>query len=358
MERTLITSEKTYLTLRTLYEKCGYKKFAMRKFEEYSLYVENKNFLTSEYILTFNDPHGRLMALKPDVTLSILKNSAGGSGSEKTYYRESVYRMDKQSMEYREIEQLGVEMIDCSDVVSLTELCALASDSLTAVDPDSILCISDMGFVMGMLGTLKDATERQKRDIIAYINAGNPHELRPALESAGADSAYAEMFSSLIAFSGDSGETLCMADKVVLCSEMSEALERLRAIISALSDRKNLRIDMTLTNDSSYYNGLVFRGYVSRIPRSVLSGGCYDKLALKFGKKKGAAGFALYLSELNAYYDEKPEYDADVLLIYRECGDLNRVLSKAAELRNSSKSVRVERKIPAGMRFREIIEII
>ena len=75
MINTLSKSERTRLELEALYESYGFGKYAMRKFEEYSLYLENKNFLTSEYILTFNDPGGRLMALKPDVTLSILKNA-------------------------------------------------------------------------------------------------------------------------------------------------------------------------------------------------------------------------------------------------------------------------------------------
>ena len=77
--------------LSRLYEKAGYKKYKMRKFEEYSLYLENKSFLTSEYVITFNDLSGRLLALKPDVTLSIVKNTnATPSASEKLYYTESV----------------------------------------------------------------------------------------------------------------------------------------------------------------------------------------------------------------------------------------------------------------------------
>lgn len=357
MENTLTKSEKTYLTLRSIYESCGYKKFAMRKFEEYSLYVENKNFLTSEYVLTFNDPHGKLMALKPDVTLSILKNSQSSKGSEKVYYRESVYRMDKQSMEYREIEQLGIEMIDCADMLSLTELCSLAGESLSAVDGNSILCISDMGFVTGMINTLENPTEQQKKEIISFIKSGNAHELKAALTDAGAAEEYAAGFAELIASPGTNGEILAKADGLVLCGEMREALDRLRSVIGKLSGIDNVRIDLTLMNDASYYNGLVFCGYVSRIPRAVLSGGCYDRLALKFGKKKGAAGFALCLSELNAYYDEKPEYDADVLLLYGEDSDVSKVLEEADKLRRSAKIVRTEREIPEGMRFKEIIKL-
>lgn len=65
--------ERLYSTLKGLYESFGYSRFQMRKFEEYSLYSENLNFLRSRDIITFAGKDGRLLALKPDVTLSIVK---------------------------------------------------------------------------------------------------------------------------------------------------------------------------------------------------------------------------------------------------------------------------------------------
>ena len=67
--------EQLMSDLRTLYESLGYKRFSMRRFEEYALYLENKNFLKSDSVLAFTNPDGKLMALKPDVTLSIVKHA-------------------------------------------------------------------------------------------------------------------------------------------------------------------------------------------------------------------------------------------------------------------------------------------
>ena len=81
--------------LKELFDSNGYKYYKMRKFEEYSLYMENKNFLSSDYIITFNH-NGKLLALKPDVTLSIVKNAKIQKGkTQKLYYRENVYRYDR-----------------------------------------------------------------------------------------------------------------------------------------------------------------------------------------------------------------------------------------------------------------------
>ena len=84
--------EKAIFKLRTLYRKYGYKQYKMNKFEEYDLYLKNKDFLVSDGIITFNDTNGKLMALKPDVTLSIVKNSRDGE-LNKLYYSENVYRL-------------------------------------------------------------------------------------------------------------------------------------------------------------------------------------------------------------------------------------------------------------------------
>ena len=93
-ESILKYDEKAILSLRKLYRDYGYRQFKMSKFEEYDLYSENKDFLVSDGIITFNDTDGRLMALKPDVTLSIIKNSKNIKGNcEKFYYNENVYRI-------------------------------------------------------------------------------------------------------------------------------------------------------------------------------------------------------------------------------------------------------------------------
>ena len=65
--------ERMVQALRALYSSYGYAKYKMNRFEEYDLYARNKDFLVSGNIITFTDTDGSLMALKPDVTLSIVK---------------------------------------------------------------------------------------------------------------------------------------------------------------------------------------------------------------------------------------------------------------------------------------------
>ena len=79
-DKLLKSDERALLTLRSLYKAYGYLPFKMSKFEEYDLYVRNKDFLVSDSIITFTDTAGKLLALKPDVTLSIIKNGTDEKG--------------------------------------------------------------------------------------------------------------------------------------------------------------------------------------------------------------------------------------------------------------------------------------
>ena len=93
-DRVMNGQERISFMLRSLYSQHGYERYRMSKFEEYDLYSRNKDFLFSEGVITFTDTTGRLMALKPDVTLSIVKNRKDTPGSlQKLYYHENVYRV-------------------------------------------------------------------------------------------------------------------------------------------------------------------------------------------------------------------------------------------------------------------------
>ena len=94
--------ERLSLQLRALYERAGFRQYRMGRFEEYGLYQQNRRFLASDQVITFTDLDGRLLALKPDVTLSIAKDARfeeGGCG--RFYYSENVYRPSQESASAR-----------------------------------------------------------------------------------------------------------------------------------------------------------------------------------------------------------------------------------------------------------------
>ncbi len=139
----LRNDEKAVFALRSLYEKYGYAQFKMSKFEEYDLYVRNKDFLVSDNIITFTDTNGKLMALKPDVTLSIIKSSDDEKGyTQKVYYNENVYRVAKSTASFKEIMQVGLEAFGNIDDYNICEVLTLAAKSLKSISASCVLDIS------------------------------------------------------------------------------------------------------------------------------------------------------------------------------------------------------------------------
>ena len=133
-DQTLKKEDINMLSLRQLYEHFGYVHYKMNKFEEYDLYAENKDFLAGDKIITFTDTNGKLLALKPDVTLSIVKNYNDIPGVvRKVYYNENIYRTSKSTKTYKEIMQMGLECIGDLDIYQIAEVLILAAASLSVL---------------------------------------------------------------------------------------------------------------------------------------------------------------------------------------------------------------------------------
>ena len=141
-------SERTVLGLQQMYLDAGYAPYRMSKFEEYDLYADKKDFLISDNVITFTDTSGRLMALKPDVTLSIVKNLGDRPDEvQKVFYRENVYRVSRGTGSYKEMLQAGLECIGKVGRAELLEVIRLAAQSLAQISARSVLALSSLDVI-------------------------------------------------------------------------------------------------------------------------------------------------------------------------------------------------------------------
>ena len=349
--------ERITLELRALYERYGYRKYRMSKFEEYGLYLENKNFLKSQQIITFHDVDGRVLALKPDVTLSIAKNShATASSSEKFYYLENVFRLDKRSGGYREISQLGLEYMGRLDIRAYWEVMCLAQQTLAAIHPRHRMQLSHMGYWISLLDGLGiDAALRT--ELMELIRGKRLHELKKRLTDAGVAPAAEEMILNAAALCGELTAVVAQARKSAIYPGMKAALDELESIYRLLENQKwhqDLTLDFSLVSDSDYYGGLIFQGYAEGVPRAILTGGYYGNLLKKFGRELDAIGFAVDLNELSFLFRNAPASDVDVLIVYDADADLDALLTQADRMMTEGKKVRLESAVPDGVRAAEI----
>ena len=221
-------NEKVLYTLRDLYRSYGYLPYKVSKFEEYDLYVQNRNFLDCGRILTFTDTDGRLMALKPDITLSIVKNSKPSSKMHKVCYTENVYRAPHQDG-FREIPQTGLECIGEIDLYAMCEVIMLAVRSLSTVSDQSLLDLSHMGVISGILAQI-DYDQATGQQILQAIGAKNVHELRRICTTAGLNEPVCELLIQLIRLSGPLSQTLEQAKALELPEPSRKSLEELEAL--------------------------------------------------------------------------------------------------------------------------------
>jgi len=350
----LRNEELAVFRLRALYRECGYAPYKMSKFEEYDLYARNKHFLLSENVITFTDTDGKLMALKPDVTLSIVKNTKDAAGEvQKLYYDENVYRVSKGTRAFRELTQVGLECIGDVDDYCVCEVLALAADSLSLISDDYVLDVSDLS----LLGAVMDAlqvSEAAKAELVHCIGEKNVHGVREIAHREGADEAALAKLCTLIGY-----DLPLAAGIAALHAELPEyaaQIAHLERICRTLGMRaEKVHLDFSVVNDMSYYNGIVFRGFINGVPTGILSGGQYDLLMKKMGKKAGAIGFAVYPDLLNDR-ETGGAYDVDTLILYDDSADIGALRASVRMLTESGKSVMAQKNIPEKLRYRQLLK--
>lgn len=363
IEQLLKREEQAVFALRALYTRYGYRPFKMSKFEEYDFYARNKEFLVSDRIIAFTDTDGRLLALKPDVTLSIARNlrdeeTVDCGCKQKVYYNENVYRVSGGTRQYKEILQTGLECMGALDIYDLFEVVSLAAGSLAAISEAFVLEVSHLGVLTALLEE-SGGEEAFRLEATRCIAEKNAHDLRNVC---GQYNVPPEQTEKLCAFVGVHGERKrVLAELEALCGDSAkEALAELRAL-SALLDTspygERVLFDFSVVNDMNYYNGIVFKGFLDGICEGVLSGGQYNKLMRRLGKRSDAIGFALYLDLLEDLRPQGEEYDVDVLLLYSENTDPGALANAVQELTARGKRVSAQKSLPPKLRYREVVHL-
>ncbi len=346
--------ERVGSRLRQLYASYGYAPFKVCKFEPYDFYSANKSFITGDHILTFTDINGKLMALKPDVTLSIVKNYT--SGQKKVYYHENVYRESRNAGEFGEIPQAGIECIGTVDKVQQAEVLSMATQSLAIISDHWLLNIASMKLIGALVGATRAGADKVKA-LLSCLRKKNRHEIREltAAEDRNVSLAWETLASFYAPFDG-----LGELRSISLNAGMHEACDEISALAEGFSEEElsHIRIDFSIISDEAYYNGLVFKGYVEGVHTAILSGGRYDNLAGHLGKKAQAVGFAVYLDMLNSLSSGNTAGNPDVLLLYGEDTPLGRVAEESGRLRREGRRVLcLPKGTPPDGTYADIVEL-
>lgn len=357
-EKVLKEEERIALELRSLYKKYGYLPYKMSKFEEYDLYVANKEFLISDGVITFNDTDGKLLALKPDVTLSIIRNSVDSGVKRKVYYDENVYRISAKTKQFKEIKQVGLECIGEIDLYDIFESICLAANSLSLISKNFVLDLSHLGILSGILNAVSQE-DGFKREATQVLAEKNPHGLADVCRRYGVSEDDEKKLATFIFAHGEPEQVLKTIAPFCKKGEAKEAFQQLRELCKLLSVTEYaeyIRLDFSVINDMNYYNGIVFKGFIDGIAEGVLSGGRYDKLMQRMGKASGAIGFAVYTDLLENFQTKKREKDVDILLLYDEKTPILALVRAVQALVKKGNSVSAQ-KSKDGLRYGQLVDM-
>ena len=332
------------LNIRKMYDSYGYKKISLPSFEEYDLYNENKDFIDRN-VLTVMSPNGKLLALRPDITLSVAKKVSKDQSLKysKIYYQENTYNLTKY-VGYEENEQLGIELIGKESTFLDFEIINLAVKSLDIINKKSMIVLSHAGFISSIFENF-DLEYEIKEQIFDCINRKNSHDIQKILKN---NEHISENVKKLIYKIPELSGNLENIEKELLKYEINEntkkilfELKQLNSLLLKFHKKSKIIFDFSIVKNLNYYNGIILQGYIEGFPNVILTGGRYDKLFEKFGVDTGAVGFAILTDGLKGYYKDENKNDFEVLIVY-DNSDFEKLVEIVNDFQKKGLRVRTE----------------
>ena len=332
------------LNIRKMYDSYGYKKISLPSFEEYDLYNENKDFIDRN-VLTVMSPNGKLLALRPDITLSVAKKVSKDQSLKysKIYYQENTYNLTKY-VGYEEDEQLGIELIGKESTFLDFEIINLAVKSLDIINKKSMIVLSHAGFISSIFENF-DLEYEIKEEILDCINRKNSHDIQKILKR---NEHISENVKKLIYKIPELSGNLENIEKELLKYEINvntkkilSELKQLNSLLMKFYKKSKIIFDFSVVKNLNYYNGIILQGYIEGFPNVILTGGRYDKLFEKFGVDTGAVGFAILTDGLKGYYKDTDKKDFEVLIAYDD-SDFEKLVEIVNDFQKKGLRVRTE----------------
>ncbi|WP_321330260.1 ATP phosphoribosyltransferase regulatory subunit [uncultured Ilyobacter sp.] len=334
--------EEFVMDLEKVFESYGYDKIRLNAFERYETYFENKDIIREGNLLKIINPKGDLYVLRPDMTLPVVKYFSDTQANRgKFYYNDSVFRTDKKGLGFVERKQVGIEYLGGENILSDVEVLDLAVQTLEKLDENYLLCISHTEFIKEMVNSISDEQDIRNQ-ILDYLYRRSS-DLESYLNKLGVDQKKISQVTELNLLFGNFEKEKETLYEMAVTEKQKKILEDLEMILKALNKKypqDRIKVDFSISVALDYYNGLIFKGYISEIRKPVLSGGRYDTLVKRFGKDASALGFCV---EVDNYFDsiKRESTKIDYLFLYSDIESGFEAMEKARETRKHGKTVRV-----------------
>lgn len=284
--------------IRQLFQKSGYMEIETPTVEFYDVF--SGNLIPQEDMFKFTDPQGRILVLRPDMTIPVARVAATKLKDNlwpvKVFYIGNTFSYNEMGGgKQKEYTQAGVEILGISRPEADAELIALAVQALQEAGLDEFqIDIGQVDFFRGLMEqsglSVYEAEEIRelidKKDFVGVEHLVNSHDIDAELK---------ELILNLPGYFG-STDVIDELTRKKVSGKVLKALEYLKTVLEILDDwgfGDYVSIDLGMVQSLNYYTGIVFRGFTYGVGYPVLSGGRYDNLIGRFGKECPATGFSM-----------------------------------------------------------------
>ncbi|WP_160687864.1 ATP phosphoribosyltransferase regulatory subunit [Clostridium sp. C2-6-12] len=325
-----------------IFEKWGYKEVITPTLEFYETFNHDSQSLREEDMYKFFDNRGRILVLRPDMTIPIARVvETKFKDTElpiKLRYTSNVFRVHASLGGKRnEYTDCGIELIGLEDKKSDLEILVLALEALKKLGlKDFKLEIGNIGFFNGAFKNLE--IEQQYKEVIAqFIEDKNLKSLEDFLSGLDIKEEYKMFFNKLPWMFGNK-KVLEEAKKLAFNNDIKENLEYLEELYSqleALGYGENVTFDLGMVPRLNYYTGIIFRGYGEGVGNTLLRGGRYDNLIKASKEYVPAIGFSIDINSVieNVKQNGSINKNQNVYKIYYNPENRIKAIKKSEELR-------------------------
>lgn len=316
---------------RTLFRSCGYNELETPTIEFYDVFASDEGAMPQENMFKFFDQQGRILVLRPDITVPIARITATKC-REAAYplrfsYIGNVFRYnDFGGGKQNEFTQAGIEVLGVSTPESDAEVISIAINALKASGLESFQV--DIGQVEFFKGLMEETglSEEKTSQVRMLIDRKDHVGLEEFLNRCDIREDLKKLICDLPGFFG-SADVIDRVEALKVNKRSREALENMRQVLKILEDYglgQYVSVDLGMLRGLDYDTGIIFRGFTYGVGFPILTGGRYDRLVGEFGKDCPATGFSLGINLIMMALQrqktavEKPETDS--LVCYSDKG--------------------------------------
>ena len=277
----------------------GFSEVITPALEFYDVFSPENHGIPQENMYKLVDMKGRLMAVKPDLTMPIARLACTRLRDHplplRLYYNQNAYRINPADSGHSdEVDQIGIEVIGVGGRRADLEALDLAICSMESCGLNNYrIEIGHIGIFNALTARLKlDA--RHKEQLRELIMTKNYPALNDQMDRM-KDMQTAAALKRLPALFGGE-EVLDELKTLVDDEEIGRVVDYLCSLLADLKELgadRHISLDLGIVGRNEYYTGIVFQGYTEGIGDTVLTGGRYDTLLSDYGMDLPAIGFGI-----------------------------------------------------------------